>query len=71
MSHFTDEDCQELLALARSESFREEMRRLSRRQGGRRAMAPDRFLAWLQAYHDFINHQRRPVKRMLEGQMRL
>jgi len=71
MPRLTDEEGQEILALARSATFRAEMRRLSRRQGPRVAMEPDQFLAWLQAYNEFINHQRRPVKKMLESEMKL
>lgn len=55
----TSKEAAERKALAASQELRDDMRRLSRRT---RPMTADEFLAFLDAYNEFVNHPRKPFR---------
>lgn len=71
MVRLSEAERQDLLELAQADSWREDLRRLSRRGKPPAGVTPDEFLAWLQAYNDCINHARKPRRQLLERDMKL
>lgn len=70
-----EKEKQEWLMLATSGSLRDDMRRLTKnrrnpfvKDGG---IDLDRYLEFLNAYNEFINHAKKPFKSIREGNMKL
>ncbi|MBW1847790.1 MAG: hypothetical protein JRJ27_11730 [Deltaproteobacteria bacterium] len=71
----SEKEKQELLETARSQSIRRDMRHLAANrqnpllENGKVDL--DRFLEFLNGYNEFINHQPRPFKPMVDRVMKL
>jgi hypothetical protein len=71
----SDKEKQEMLETAKSQSIREDLRRLA---AGRHnpllykgKLDLDRYVEYLNGYNEFINHQRRSFKPMVDRLMKL
>jgi|GEM_PF-5239620 len=71
MVRLSEAERRDLLEMANSPALREDWRRLSLRRHPPPRVTPDEFLAWLQAYNDCINHAPKPLRRILDRDLRL
>ncbi len=71
----SEDEKKELLQLAGSTLLREDMRLLAHARGARPErrgrMTPDEYLSFVTQFSEFINHRRKPFRRIKEGKMRL